>query len=128
MTPTVIPESVSAEIASMRWRTWLITQRIRELNDAKMCAFTIDGIFYGSPQSVRDLIAGAISSLECGEFDAAEVYCERAEREIIRQRGPQGGQGAEQGAGATPLSGNPAQRASDTLRPAEPTPGKGGSP
>ena len=70
------------------WRHMLITQRIVELCDAKLKAFTdpADGMFYGSSQSVRSLIHGAIQAFEIDEdLDEAGRRCEAAEREIIAE-------------------------------------------
>jgi hypothetical protein len=70
------------------WRHMLITERIAELCDAKLKAFTdpADGMFYGSPRSVRSLIGGAIEAFEVDEdLDEAGLRCEAAEHEIIAE-------------------------------------------
>lgn len=69
---------------SMRqWREDLIVERIRDLNDAKMKAFTVASIYYGTPQPVVDLIGNAIRCLEQGDLDTADQLCEQAEQEIV---------------------------------------------
>jgi hypothetical protein len=68
------------------WRHGLLLERIRDLNDAKMKAFTAgDGLFYGSPRSVRLLIGGAIDAFEDDDLGKAERCCEVAERKIISE-------------------------------------------
>jgi hypothetical protein len=75
---------VSYEDKGMRgWRHDLVMQRIRDLSDAKLSAFSAGGIFYGAPESVRDLIGEAIARFEDDDLDAADDYCSQAELEII---------------------------------------------
>jgi hypothetical protein len=66
------------------WKRELLTTRIRELNDAKMHAFTVDGMFYGASPSVRELIAKAVWCCENDELEYCEGLCEAAEAAIIR--------------------------------------------
>jgi hypothetical protein len=68
------------------WKKALLLERIRDLNDAKMRAFSVGKMYYGSPQSVHDLIHCVINRYEEDELDAAERLCGEAEIEIIAQR------------------------------------------
>jgi hypothetical protein len=72
--------------STRRWRHDLVMQRIREINDVKLSAFGIDGMYYGSPESVRHLISEAIDRFEYDDLDAADDYCLQAELEIIARR------------------------------------------
>jgi hypothetical protein len=60
--------------------------RIRALDDATRDAFTIDGVRYGVPSSVRRLISAAIEAYEGDDLGLCESICERAETEIETRR------------------------------------------
>jgi hypothetical protein len=69
-----------------QWKRELLLHRIRELNDAKMRAFSRGGIYHGSPEGVRELIALAIHQLQDDQLPDAERTCRVAELLIIRER------------------------------------------
>jgi hypothetical protein len=69
------------------WHHELVAQRIRDLGDAAMAAFsTADGMYHGRPESLRRLIGKAIDWLEQDEPDLADLVCDEAEIEIIGWR------------------------------------------
>ena len=67
------------------WRCELLTIRIRELTDARMSAFTIDGLYYGN-EVVAELVGNAIWCCDHDELEYCEGLCEAAEAAIIRER------------------------------------------
>lgn len=69
----------------MTLNEWLVA-RIRQLNDAKMNAFTLGGTFHGAPKSVSDLIGKAIKCHEAGQIDECDELCDQAEKQIIIER------------------------------------------
>jgi hypothetical protein len=69
-----------------RWKRDLLLERIRDLSEAKVRAFTdAGGMFYGAPQRVRDLIGSAINHYEADELQRAERACAAAELAIIEE-------------------------------------------
>jgi hypothetical protein len=69
-----------------KWKRDLLVQRIRDLSDARMSAFTdASGMFHGDPYTAA-LRKAAISALEDGNFALAERHCEEAEAETVRRR------------------------------------------
>jgi hypothetical protein len=66
-----------------------LLHRIRALNDMRMEAFTVDGVYYGAPESVRRLIDDAIWAFEDDDFALCEHICDRVALEIASP--PHGG-------------------------------------
>jgi hypothetical protein len=64
----------------------MLLQRIRALNDAKMEAFSVDGLYRGAPKNVLQLIDSAIRAYEDNDFALCERICARAEIEICGTR------------------------------------------
>jgi hypothetical protein len=56
-----------------------LLKRIRKLNDTKIEAFTIDGVYYGAPKGVLMLIDEARGAHELREFNRCEDICDMAE-------------------------------------------------
>jgi hypothetical protein len=59
-----------------------LLHRIRGLNDAKMEAFTVDGLYRGAPRNVLLLIDSAIRAYEDDDFTLCDRICARAKLEI----------------------------------------------
>jgi hypothetical protein len=74
-------------VTQHEWYAELVLCRIRDLNDAKMKAFTTaDGIFHGSPDRVRELIGLARQRHADGNIAAADRACCAAELAILAER------------------------------------------
>jgi hypothetical protein len=67
------------------WQRELILQRICELSDAKLKAFS-GKMFHGTPPEIRKLIGDAIRAFEDDDLLKADALCERAEIAIMEGR------------------------------------------
>ena len=75
------------EAKCFAWKRDLLHHRVCELSDACFNAFTDrDGMFWGAPDEVAELIHRARRCHEIDELEYCEGHCEAAEAAILRAR------------------------------------------
>jgi hypothetical protein len=86
MTEAELASRLLLEAKCWAWKRDLLHHRICELSDACFNAFTRDGLYYGAPDEVIEIIERAKRCHYLEELDYCEDACEAAEAAIVRLR------------------------------------------